>query len=539
MPSPEVEGERRRRLRADSGTPSLILEPGSRLAAVLWVVLAGGFVLLWGGNLELGPAASRLGMATAEGFGPLGRVVGGWDPDLWPGRVVPSQVWAWFEGARTSIASVRWPEAVAALGIGLILSRRLAHAAGRRAGVLVALTLFGSLGLIHRAEGAGMDPIAGLAVVAALDRILGRGPDLLAGIWLALGLLAGGWPPVLMVLLPMIVLRRPGVALTTRLLAPPALVAVAWSAWAIRVASAEAWGAAIALPLTKGTAWWVVPGTLALGLPWTPLAGLVALPGVRKGWDDATRSCVLGWLTCAGVAALAGTFLPGLGPTARVVGLAGLAVAAAVVVDGVALRGGADGDRNARRALLGLALGLGCLWAAAIVPMGGYLAAAVPYYRPVALFSCALAVMVPLLALQAALAGRPGLAVASIVLLAAGLKLAHGAVYVPEWNYRLGQGPWGRAVGQWVPPNWPLYVVHAWPDDLLFATDRPVRQVAAPQVLEFKPKDRPHYVLLLEPEFTHWPGTAPRLEEVRRFRDERGGVRVLARTGVGQGPPRR
>ena len=47
----------------------------------------------------------------------------------------------------------------------------------------------------------------------------------------------------------------------------------------------------------------------------------------------------------------------------------------------------------------------------------------------------------------------------------------------------MSQGPWGRAVGQWVPPNWPLYVVHAWSDDLLFHTERPVRQIAAPPLL--------------------------------------------------------
>jgi hypothetical protein len=391
--------------------------------------------------------------------------------------------------------------------------------------VLLALTFFGSLAAIHRAEGTGLDWIAGLAVVAALDRIINRGPDLLAGLWLAAALLAGGWPPVAMIVLPMIVLGRP---LSIRLLAPGLVAFAAWSAWAIRAASPEAWGAAIALPLTRGAAWWLVPGVVLLALPWAPASALAALPAVRRAWDDRTRALVVGWLQCAGVAALAGTLLPGLAPSARVVLLAGLAVAAAAALEGVVLAAGAG--RAAGRTWLGMALGLAVLAAVVLVPLAVYVAAAVPYYRRAALLLCGLGLIVPAMAVAAAWRGRLRLALAAMVLLAGALKLGHYSVYVPEWNYRLGQGPWGRAIGQWVPPNWPLYVVHAWPDDLLFHTDRPVRQLAAPQVLDFKPKDRPHFVLLLEGEFTHWPKAAPPLVKVRSFDDERGSVRVLART---------
>jgi hypothetical protein len=464
-------------------------------------------------------------MAASEGIGPLGQVVGGWDPALWPGRVIASQIWAWGEGGRASSASVRWPEAIAVLGIGLILSRRMAAETGRRAGVLVALTLFGSLGAIHRAEGTGADWIAGLAVIGALDRILNRGSDLIAGMWLALALLGGGWPPVTMIVLPLVVLGRP---LTVSLLAPGMIAFAGWSAWAIRMASAEAWGAALALPLTKGAAWWLVPGAVVLALPWAPAAALAAMPSVRRGWDDRTRALVIGWLQIAGVAALAGTLVPGLAPSARIVILAGLAVAAAAGVEYAVF--GAGVGRVARRTWLGVALGVGIVGALGMVPLGGYLAAAVPYYRQVAIVLCAVGLVVPAVALGAAWTGRPGLALAAMVTLAVALKMGHYAFYVPEWNYRLGQGPWGRAIGQWVPPNWPLYVVHAWPDDLLFHTERPVRQLAAPPVLDYKPKDRPHFVLLLEAEFDHWPKSAPPLMKVRSFVDERGSVRVLART---------
>jgi hypothetical protein len=126
--------------------------------------------------------------------------------------------------------------------------------------------------------------------------------------------------------------------------------------------------------------------------------------------------------------------------------------------------------------------------------------------------------------------GRGRAAVLGLGCLAVAFKIFHMGVYVPEWNYRASQGPWGRAVGQWVPPSWPIYVVHNWPDDLMFHTERTVRQLSAPEVLAMHTWDRPPHVLLLEPEFRHWPKSAPPLIEVRRFRDQRGDVRVLART---------
>src|SRR5262249_18939228 len=139
---------------------------------------------------------SRLGLAAFEAFGPLGRTFGGWEPSVWPGQLAPSLLWAWGEGGTPTSASVRWPSAIAGVLIGLTLARRATLGLGGRAGVLVGLCWFGSVGLMDRSAGAGLDLLAGLATVTALDRLLGRGSDLVAGAWTALAFLTGGWPSV-------------------------------------------------------------------------------------------------------------------------------------------------------------------------------------------------------------------------------------------------------------------------------------------------------------------------------------------------------
>jgi hypothetical protein len=111
------------------------------------------------------------------------------------------------------------------------------------------------------------------------------------------------------------------------------------------------------------------------------------------------------------------------------------------------------------------------------------------------------------------------------------LKLAHWGIYVPEANYRLGKGPWGRAIGHWVLPSRPIHVVHAWPPDLLFHTGRPIRQLAAPELLKHRIQKEPAYVLLLPEDFARWPAGAPRLVKIREFQNESGfGTRILAHT---------
>ena len=133
-------------------------------------------------------------------------------------------------------------------------------------------------------------------------------------------------------------------------------------------------------------------------------------------------------------------------------------------------------------------------------------------------------------AINAAWSGVARGAFVAVFLVAVGLKLAHWGYFVPELNYRLGQGPWGRAIGQYVPPRWPIYTFHAWRADLAFATEHPFRQLPDERFLKYAPGIGPKFVLLLPSEFENWPPNEPKLLKLRVFEDESGGTRVLART---------
>jgi len=491
-----------------------------------FAAMATGFVLLGGACLDLGADESRLGLAAMETLGPFGQVFGGWEPSVWVGRLVPSLVWAWGEGGMPTSASVRWPSAIAGIVIGLVLARRCATTLGGRAGVLVGLCWFGCVGLIDRSAGAGVDLMVGLGTVAALDRLLGRGSDAVAGLCAAVAFLAGGWPPLALIVLTAVVLGRPAAVPSWRLLLPPAVAAAVWSSWSLRVAPVEAWAAALTLPLTEGPAWLLAPGVLALGLPWAPVAALWGSRSVRDGWAAPGRSLVTGWLQTTGVCLAAGTFIPGLAAAARVPALAGLAVAAAAGCDRL-LSGTVT--PAARRWFFAAAVTMTAAWAVLVVAAGGYLAAAVPYYRWTAVGLILVAVPAALLAVWSACRRETRGAFFALFALAVLFKAAHWGYYAPEWNYRLSQGPWGRAVGQWVPPRWPVYTTHAWRHDFAFATGHPFRQLASPQHLAYQPGEA-RYVLLLGPEFENWPASAPRLTKVTEFRDEYDTRRVLART---------
>jgi hypothetical protein len=348
-----------------------------------------------------------------------------------------------------------------------------------------------------------------------------------AGLWAAVAFLAGGWPPVALIALATIVIGRREAALGAKLLLPPLAAAVAWSIWALNQAQAEAWAAALALPLTQPSAWLLAPGVLALGLPWTPLVTLAAIPSVRAGWSPQGRALVLGWLQVAGACLVAGTVIPGFALAARVPALAGLAVTAAAVADRI---WAASVSRTVKWLFLGVAGTITALWVGLVVIGGIFLASAVPYYRGAAIILIAAALLIGLVCVHALFRADPRRGVVALAAVAVSIKIAHAGYYAPEWNYRRSQGPWGRAIGQWVVPLWPIYTIHTWPHDLAFATEHPFRQLHHPKQLAFQDGPETKFVLLLASEFEHWPDDAPPLVKVATLQDEHGGTRVIART---------
>ena len=539
-----------RYLRADLIDP----EPsGSRaLTWAAWMVIAGGFALLYAGSLELNEAESRLGLALGARPGPFGQVFGAWDPAIWPGQVAAGRLWAWADGGHSPANALRWSAALAGTLLGAILGRRLGARLGTRAALLGALAWFGCLGLIDPSAGfvstlfawlasqmghlpgsfaapgavPGVDLIAGLGTVAALDRIVARGSDWGAGLWAALAFLAGGWPPLAVVALTTIVLGRRESSRSWRIALPPLIAFAAWSAWALSVSPRD-WAGALCLPLTQKPAWTLALGVAAMSLPWGPLALLAAVRPIREGWDHDGRALVVGWLQVAGAAVLAGTLIPGLAVAARLPALAGLAMAAGACADRV---WGADLAPHLRRLAPGIALAMALLWAAFMVPGGTYLGMAVGYYRGIAIALVLLALVALVAAVVAASRGEARWALGAVAAVAIGLKVAHTGIYVPEWNYRLSQGPWGRAIGQWVPPRWPIYTLHTWPAALALATGHSILQLPDERVLPTLPGPRPQFVLLLPEELAFWHKSAPPLLKVRTLQDQMGRERVLART---------
>ncbi len=152
------------------------------------------------------------------------------------------------------------------------------------------------------------------------------------------------------------------------------------------------------------------------------------------------------------------------------------------------------------------------------------------YYRGLGIAMSILILGVAALCWLALAMRRARLAMATLLLVAVGVKLAYWCYYVPEWNYRYSQGPWARAVAQWVPRKWTLYVMHEWPADLEFFTKRTVRQLHSPHFLELQGGNSAKFVLLLGSEFENWPSTAPPITLVAKFTDQSAGERVLART---------
>jgi hypothetical protein len=520
---------RPRTLRVDrqNGTLSWSL-PLHYWNALALAMLAAFFVLIGATDLDLGPSDARLGLAAGERLGPLGQVVGYWAPDLWPAEVLPSFLLAQLEpGGRPSSAAVRWPAALAGILAGILLSRRMMNVMGRRACLLMGVCWFSSIALIDRSGAIELDLILGLATLAALDRLMTAGTGWVAGTWAALAFLSGGLPPLIVIALAIVVMGRKQALPSLALIIPPLAAVIVWTAWTSKTVSPELCASALALPFTQKPAWLLGLGAFALGLPFSPFAALALFRSARADQAPEARSWLIGWFQVAVASLIAGSVVPGLANPARVIVLAAIAIGAASGLDAI---GKPTVSRQAIRTffvLFSLVIG-GWL---CIMMYGSYIwNLCLAYYRVLGISMSILIIVVAGLCWLALANRKIGIAMATLVLIAVGLKVVYWGYYVPEWNYRYSQGPWARAIAQWVPRKWTLYTIHDWPPDLAFFTKRSVRQLYGPHYLEYQPGNSSKFVLLLPAEFENWPTSAPPITLVAKFQDASASERILART---------
>ncbi len=517
-----------RRLRADEGKVQFNL-PSARLWRGPALVLIGLiFVMVGGADSDLRTADARVGLAAKAGLGPLGQVYGQWRPDVWPLRVAASRLALVLEEpGRPLSGTVLWPSAIAGLVAGWLVARRLLSLEANRLGLLFGFAWFGSVALLDHSSSLGFDFLTGMATIAALDRLMSRGSGWVAGCWAALAFLSGGWPPLIVVALVVIVLGRRDADFSLKLIAPPVLVSALWLAWAVHSASVEAAAAALAWPLTQKPAWTLGLEVVFLGLPLSPFALLLLSGPLRKTLRDSGRGLVIDWLQIGVAAAIGGSIIPGLAPAARCVALMGVLVAAAGALD--AAWSGILSQRT-RRAFLGIVFALTVCWVFVALYGGYFMVIAFPYYRPVGIVFAVLSVVTLCVVWWSFETRNARRSVVAMLLLTACLKLIHWGYYTPEWNYRYGQGPWGRAIAQWLMPNWTVHTTHEWSEELTWAIGRPIRQLPGPRHLAYPATSESRHVLLLEPEFDNWPEHAPKLIKVASFETPHGGRRILART---------
>ncbi len=521
-----------RALRADSTATSRVLP---RIGGGSWVNLAVlglalGFVAMGASSLDLGPQEARLGLASGEKIGPMGQALGYWAPDLWPAQVIPSIVLTRLTATgRTSTALVRWPAALASILAGWLLTRDMSRRFGTRAAMILGFCWFSSLAVIDRSAIAGLDPILGLATLGAIDRLLTKGSDWLAGLWTSLAFLGGGWPPLIVIGLAIIVIGRRGSGFSPRLILPPVATAVIWSMATIRMTSHDLWAAALTLPLTQRPIPGLGLGVLLLGLPSIPFALLASSRSLRESWPVEGRAWVVGWLQAAIASVIAGSLVPGLATVAQMIALAGLLVVAAACLESV-LRNANTITPAVRNLFFLLFSAILAVWLVAMIYGSFVWIVSMPYYRTLGIVVGLTIPVVAVLGWLTLSTGNTRRGLVTLMLMAIVLKSAHGGFYVPEWNYRWSQGPWGRAIGQWIPRKWTLYTIHSWPNDLCFFIGRSVRQLDSPRFLNYLPGSESRYLLLQPQEFENWPDHAPSISLVAKFHDQWGAERILART---------
>jgi hypothetical protein len=302
---------------------------------------------------------------------------------------------------------------------------------------------------------------------------------------------------------------------------------ILWSAWASAIVSADLCATALALPFTQRPAWFLGLGVLAIGLPFSPFALLTLFRSARGDQRPEARTWFVGWFQVAIASLIAGSVVPGLATPARVILLAAIAIAAAAGLNAVPKPTLSRPAASTFFALFSLVIGA---WLC-IMMYGSYVwNLCLAYYRLLGIAMAILMIIVAGLCWLALANRNKGIALATLVLIAVGLKLVYWGYYVPEWNYRYSEGPWARAVAQWVPRKWTMYTLHDWPPDFAFFTKRRVRQLYSPHYLEYQPGNLSKFVLLLPAEFENWPSTAPPITLVARFQDAWAGERILART---------
>ncbi len=564
---------RARAVRHDGPAPDRSVG-SDHLFKLLSLVAIISLTLIGAGNLDVGATEARLGLAAGERIGPLGIVYGLWEPGLLAGRVIPSRLWALGFGEITATtAAVRWPEAIAGGLIGLVLTIRLGQLFGAKGSLIAALAFCGTIAVIDR-SGVNLalfdstiawllyqttgsydlllkpilpDPnwIAALFTMIALERIRSRGMDTVGGILAGLGFLVGGWPVLATIGLPAIVLPRRESGRPVRMIAAILVAVIGWTAWTISAAGLESWASAIALPLTKGPAWTLIPWVLIYALPWSPFAGLVGFKSLRAGWSDEQRSVVFDWAKIIAALALGGTLIPGLGDPARIPMIAGLVIITVGLCDRLLVsRSRSHSSKASSRIFGGLVISVSTLWAVLIVSLLGYVAAAIGAYRQPSLLLIAIAVSTLAVSITGLVRKKHLISLGALVLIAFSMKYASWSIVNPEWNYRASQGPWGRAIQQWMPRTSTLYFTNnttfdpqipnrdRWPVDLAFHVGRRVREIPAPESLSFLDggNSSPHFVLLHPEEFEQWPKAAPPLVLIRELQDHRGIPRILART---------